>query len=190
MELELFGSSGSDSDSENATEDLIVESHSQEFHCEGFEGEDPEGADPIFDSIMACTQDDTTADDRSSIGRGGLHLAIPQHSSHPHIPGLCLHTNVLSHEDQSRLMGQIAEINMFKGGQQNQAMRYGQRDLAWIAWLEEQLKQNGVFSEPFCRSDWTSRTPLFDQSIMNLYRPGKEPRHFLPGDAPSALTRI
>ncbi|KAF9572693.1 hypothetical protein EC968_009594 [Mortierella alpina] len=171
MELELFGSSGSDSDSEIATKDVKFGSHSQEFQFGDFEERDHE-ADPIFDSIMACTEDNTIADEGSQTPHGRLPVATPQHSPHPSIPGLCLHTNVLSHDDQSRLMNQITEINIFKGGQQNQAMRYGQRDLAWISWLEERLKQNGVFSEPFCRSDWTSRAPLFDQSIMNLYRPG------------------
>ncbi|KAF9280630.1 hypothetical protein BGZ68_007112 [Mortierella alpina] len=172
MELELFGSSGSDSESEIATEDVSSGSRMCEFQFEDFEEEGQEEVDPIFDSIMACAEDDAVADERALTGHEVLHTETPQHNLHPQIPGLCLHTNVLSHGDQSRLMAQITEFNLFKGGQQNQAMRYGRRDLAWIAWLEEQLKQNGVFSEPFCRSDWTSRTPLFDQSIMNLYRPG------------------
>ncbi|KAF9947094.1 hypothetical protein BGZ72_010883 [Mortierella alpina] len=172
MELELFGCSGSDSDSE-ITEDVKVESRSREFQFQDFEKDvQEEEADHIFDSIMECTEDATIADDRALKDRGELYPAAPQHIPHPNIPGLCLHTNALSHEDQSRLMAQITEKNVFKGGQQNQAMCYGQHDLAWIAWLEERLKQNGVFSEPFCRSDWTSRAPLFDQSIMNLYRPG------------------
>ncbi|KAG9324708.1 hypothetical protein KVV02_002486 [Mortierella alpina] len=172
MELELFGSSGSDSDSEMATKDVKARPGSRELQSEDFEEEDQEEADPIFDSIMACTEHDTSTDDKALTDRSELQAATPQHSPHPNIPGLCLHTNALSHEDQSRLMAQMTDINLFKGGQQNQAMRYGKRDLAWIAWLEERLKQNGVFSEPFCRSDWTSRAPLFDQSIMNLYRPG------------------
>lgn len=115
----------------------------------------------------------------------------PKHLLHEEVEGLCLHTNVLSDKDQARLMAQITEKNFFKAGQQNQAMCFGQRDLVWLNWLvhgrlfsdsmedgegnekEEAGGRNGVLSEPFCSSSWTTRIPLFDQSIMNLYFPGK-----------------
>jgi hypothetical protein len=116
----------------------------------------------------------------------------PKHLPHERVEGLCLHTNILSDKDQARLMAQITEKNFFKAGQQNQAMCFGQRDLVWLNWLihgrlfsdsvedgegseggGETGGGNGVLSEPFCSSSWTTRIPLFDQSIMNLYFPGK-----------------
>ncbi|KAG0298248.1 hypothetical protein BGZ96_001214 [Linnemannia gamsii] len=114
----------------------------------------------------------------------------PKHVPHEAVEGLCLHTNILSEKEQARLMAQITEKNFFKAGQQNQAMCFGQRDLVWLNWLihgrlfsdtvedgegsekEEAGGGNGVLSEPFCSSSWTTRIPLFDQSIMNLYFPG------------------
>ncbi|KAF9123164.1 hypothetical protein BGW39_009212 [Mortierella sp. 14UC] len=107
------------------------------------------------------------------------HLPLPNHLPHKHVPGLCLHTNVLSDKDQARLMAQITEKNFFKAGQQNQAMCFGQCDLAWLNWLicerlllHPQETEAGVLKEPYCSSSWTTRIPLFDQSIMNLYFPG------------------
>jgi hypothetical protein len=77
-------------------------------------------------------------------------------------------------------MAQITEKNFFKAGRQNQAMCFGQRDLAWLNWLiyerlspAPQETEAGVLKEPYCSSSWTARIPLFDQSIMNLYFPGK-----------------
>lgn len=118
----------------------------------------------------------------------------PNHLPHEQVEGLCLHTNVLSDKDQARLMAQITEKNFFKAGQQNQAMCFGQRDLEWLTWLiygrlfsdsedghggeiggrgEGAREGSSVLSEPYCSSSWTTRAPLFDQSIMNLYFPGK-----------------
>ncbi|KAH7045542.1 hypothetical protein BKA57DRAFT_467101 [Linnemannia elongata] len=117
----------------------------------------------------------------------------PNHLPHEQVEGLCLHTNVLSDKDQARLMAQITEKNFFKAGQQNQAMCFGQRDLEWLNWLihgrllsdsedgqgaeggrggVRAREGNSVLSEPYCSSSWTTRLPLFDQSIMNLYYPG------------------
>ncbi|KAG0369696.1 hypothetical protein BC939DRAFT_443323 [Gamsiella multidivaricata] len=126
--------------------------------------------DPIFQSIMESCDNDAETHSRDNLQ--SLVSPPPRHDPHPHIPGLCLHTNILSNADQAMLMAQITEKNFFKGGQQNQAMCFGRHDLAWLAWLEERMIERGVLSEPHCRTDWTRRTPIFDQSIMNLYYPG------------------
>ncbi|KAG9067308.1 hypothetical protein KI688_012091 [Linnemannia hyalina] len=109
-------------------------------------------------------------------------LPRPNHLPHKQVEGLCLHINVLSDKDQARLMAQITEKNFFKAGQQNQAMCFGKRDLEWLSWLiygrlfsdlEDGAGEGiSVLSEPYCSSHWTTRVPLFDQSIMNLYFPG------------------
>ena len=124
----------------------------------------------------------------------------PNHLPHKQVEGLCLHTNVLSDRDQARLMAQITEKNFFKAGQQNQAMCFGQRDLEWLNWLihgrlfsDSEVGQGaegggggvgaeegiGVLSEPYCSASWTTRIPLFDQSIMNLYFPGRATSHLI-----------
>ncbi|KAF9915325.1 hypothetical protein BX616_006411 [Lobosporangium transversale] len=131
-------------------------------------------SDPIFQSIMNCTDDE---DDSNSCTPSNSRLESMRHhhQSHPYIEGLTLHSNILTHQDQAKLMAQITEKNFFKGGQQNQAMCFGERDLEWLEWLEEVMKERGVLSEPYCRggiNGWTERDPLFDQSIMNLYYPG------------------
>jgi hypothetical protein len=127
--------------------------------------------DPIFQSIMDSTFDTETTTTEESQHHD--QYRPPVHSPHPHIPGLVLHTHVLTHQDQSRLMDQITTHNFFKGGQQNQAMCFGPKELVWIQALEDRLWETGVLREPYCASSWTKRTPLFDQSIMNLYQPGE-----------------
>ncbi|KAG0082531.1 hypothetical protein BGZ93_003770 [Podila epicladia] len=169
LEKELFGS---DTDSLDSRSDRGHDRHS-DIHEDDLDIDDladavieHENSDPLFQSIMASTDDNDTS---------YMPLAKdspPQHTPHSYIPGLCLHTNVLSHEDQSRLMQSIIAKNFFRSGEQNQAMCFGQRDLAWLDWFEILLKDSGTLSEPFCRGGWTRREPLFDQSIMNLYHPG------------------
>lgn len=175
LNRELFGSSDSDSGSEVETgEDTAGEERQAKeqdnLDDDGFSLE----ADPIFKSIMEGPYDDINGDlDLSSDRRSHTTQTLqPQHEPHPHIPGLCLHTGVLSDADHARLMAQITEKNFFKAGQQNQAMCFGERDLVWLEWLLERMVEMGVLREPYCGSEWTGRKPLFDQSIMNLYYPG------------------
>ncbi|KAF8928277.1 hypothetical protein EDD21DRAFT_366920 [Dissophora ornata] len=169
LELELFGPS--DSDPEDSSEHSGTSTHLAEVpQC--VNNDLSMETDPIFRSIMESSEDpdtDTLLDNQSRVQSLTLQ---PRHEPHPNIPGLSIHTNVLSHADQSKLMSQITEKNFFKGGKQNQAMCFGKRDLAWLTWLEERMFETGVLEEPHCRTDWTSRAPLFDQSIMNLYYPG------------------
>ncbi|KAF9929397.1 hypothetical protein FBU30_001601 [Linnemannia zychae] len=190
LNQELFGSSDSDSDL-----DSQHDSQPQDSVDMGNE------LDPIFENIMNSHEEtfDRMDTDESILqyqSSGGSidsviagaqnntdHLLdtplFPNHLPHEHVPGLCLHTNVLSDKDQARLMAQITERNFFKAGQQNQAMCFGQRDLAWLDWLihqrliaDENNLGRGILKEPYCSSSWTERIPLFDQSIMNLYFPG------------------
>ncbi|KAF9356143.1 hypothetical protein BGX34_010084 [Mortierella sp. NVP85] len=165
LDRELFGSSDSDSGSE------VVETENDARQVD--EHQELE-TDPIFQSIMEGPYDDMDGDGGDTSLSGLLtHAAYktqPRHETHPQIPGLCLHTHVLSDADQAKLMSQITEKNFFKAGQQNQAMCFGERDLIWLEWLMEHMVEAGVLGE----SEWTSRKPLFDQSIMNLYYPGNE----------------
>ncbi|GJJ71292.1 hypothetical protein EMPS_03642 [Entomortierella parvispora] len=165
LNQELFGSSDSDSES---VIDLITHSYPRETsHEQPRMPASDRQDDPIFHSIMDSSFERGDTDDQQQDHRR------PVHSSHPHIPGLVLHTHVLTHLDQSRLMEQITEHNFFKGGQQNQAMCFGPKELIWIQELESRLWETGVLDEPYCASSWTARMPLFDQSIMNLYQPGE-----------------
>ena len=165
LEKELFGS---DTESLDSRSDHGHDRHEGDLDFDDLVDTNMEPEDPLFQSIMEST-DDHDADFIPSTD------PLPQHTPHPHIPGLCLHTHVLSHEDQSRLMQTIIAKNFFKGGEQNQAMCFGQRDLAWLDWFDTLLKVSRTLSEPFCQRDWTAREPLFDQSIMNLYHPGTIP---------------
>ncbi|KAF9026594.1 hypothetical protein CPC16_000871 [Podila verticillata] len=161
LEKELFGS---DTESLDSRSDHGHDRHEDDLDLDDLVDTNLESEDPLFQSIMESTDDHDASFIASEL--------LPQHTPHPHISGLCLHTHVLSHEDQSRLMQAIIAKNFFKGGEQNQAMCFGLRDLAWLDWLEALLKTSGTLSEPFCQRDWTAREPLFDQSIMNLYHPG------------------
>ncbi|KAF9986259.1 Alpha-(1,3)-fucosyltransferase 11 [Modicella reniformis] len=178
---ELFGSSDSDSGSEvmEAEEKIVEEERqTQEQPVPAILRDDSLAleTDLIFQSIMGSDYDDTSdnGDDHllSNPHIHATHTPQPRHEPHPHIPGFCLHTHVLSDADENKLMTQITERNFFKAGQQNQAMCFGKRDLAWLEWLEERMIEKGVLVEPYCHSEWSSRRPLFDQSIMNLYYPG------------------
>ena len=178
LDRELFGSSDSDSGSEIVgTENDASQVNEQQ----GLESLNDNSlsleTDPIFQSIMEGPYDMDGDDGDTSLSDLLTHAtyrAQPRHEPHPQIPGLCLHTHILSDADQAKLMAQITEKNFFKAGQQNQAMCFGERDLIWIEWLMEHMVETGVLGEPYCESGWTSRKPLFDQSIMNLYYPGKE----------------
>ncbi|KAG0327185.1 hypothetical protein BG000_001047 [Podila horticola] len=171
LEKELFGSDTESLDSRSGHDhDRHRDMHEDDLDIDDLAdlagpAIELENSDPLFQNIMESTDDNNTAYITSTD-------LPPQHMPHSHIPGLCLHINFLSHEDQSRLMRSIIAKNFFKGGEQNQAMCFGQRDLAWLDWFETLLKDSGTLSEPYCLEDWTSRQPLFDQSIMNLYHPG------------------
>ncbi|KAG0374505.1 hypothetical protein BGX24_010312 [Mortierella sp. AD032] len=134
--------------------------------------------DNTINTINTTSNSNTSSRNSITYQQRQQHALPPNHFPHEHVPGLCLHTNVLSDKDQARLMAQITEKNFFKAGKQNQAMCFGQRDLTWLNWLihERLLLPNesneGVLKEPYCSSSWTTRIPLFDQSIMNLYFPG------------------
>ncbi|KAG0022187.1 hypothetical protein BGZ80_000818 [Entomortierella chlamydospora] len=168
LERDLFGSSDSDSESEVPNTTSRFNGHNEQIQ-DTMELEN----DPIFQSIMSSHEDEEQAQTSlETIPLLSKTNPLPRHEPHPYIRGLCLHTNVLSHEDQARLMAQITEKNFFKAGLQNQAMCFGQRDLAWLDWLEERMFVAGVLAEPYCSDQWTKRIPLFDQSIMNLYYPG------------------
>ncbi|KAF9175589.1 hypothetical protein BGX20_003592 [Mortierella sp. AD010] len=167
LERDLFGSSDSDSESEVLNAATRFNGHNEQIQ-DTMELEN----DPIFQSIMSSHEDEEQAQKSlETIPHLSKTNPLPRHEPHPHIHGLCLHTGVLSHEDQARLMTQITEKNFFKAGLQNQAMCFGERDLAWLDWLEERMFDGGVLAEPYCSDQWTKRTPLFDQSIMNLYYP-------------------
>ncbi|KAF9586458.1 hypothetical protein BGW38_004535 [Lunasporangiospora selenospora] len=179
LHCELFGSDSdlaSDLDSDvDLDQEPLSPSH-QGFSFSAHDGSEDNGwaqiddmdMDPIFRDIM----ESVPADDVSSFISSEPLEPQPMHHPYPHIPGLCVHTNVLSHGDQSKLIGQITNRNFFRAGQQNQAMCFGENDLAWIKWIELLLSTSGTLSEPYCSSTWTTRQPLFDQSIMNLYYPG------------------
>ncbi|KAI1318941.1 hypothetical protein EDD11_005375 [Mortierella claussenii] len=168
LDQELFGTT-SDSD-ESGSEDQ----GSVDWEEEADDDDDDE-TDPIFQSIMNSTPLEDENDHDPVLNVVSI---TPRHEPHPYIPGLTLHANILTDEDQARLMAQITEKNFFKGGQQNQAMCFGKRDLAWLDWLVGRMTEGGVLDERFCEGIdsaggvWTHRQPLFDQSIMNLYYPG------------------
>ncbi|KAF9907995.1 hypothetical protein EC991_010343 [Linnemannia zychae] len=205
LDKELFGSIDSDSDSDSGQEVNLDMHHSGM----DLDLDDKDAFDPIFQSIMNSHEEglgekeeplhrslpvQQSSEDSSIISKAltitdsninrnhsvqQQHPSLPNHLPHKHVPDLCLHTNVLSDKDQAKLMAQITEKNFFKAGQQNQAMCFGQRDLAWLNWLiherlllASQETDAGVLKEPYCSSSWTTRIPLFDQSIMNLYFPG------------------
>jgi len=168
LNQELFGSSDSDSDSDIDLISLPSDQSSQEVLLTPTD----DRHDLIFQSIMDSSFEQEDADNQHQDHSQSVH------SPHPHIPGLVLHTHVLTHRDQSSLMEQITANNFFKGGQQNQAMCFGPRELLWIQDLESRLWETGVLKEPYCASTWTARMPLFDQSIMNLYQPGIKNKHF------------
>ncbi|KAF9095234.1 hypothetical protein BGX23_000843 [Mortierella sp. AD031] len=173
LDQELFGSADSDSDSD-LTIDAQQQQQRQSTDMDIESDDDDAFDDPIFQSIMNSHEEN---DDNKSNANNDSILIVddahhPNHVPHEHVSGLTLHTNVLSDKDQARLMAQVTEKNFFKAGSQNQAMCFGQRDLIWLNWLEDLLVQSGVIAEPYCCSGWTTRMPLFDQSIMNLYFPG------------------
>ncbi|KAF9162296.1 hypothetical protein DFQ26_003687 [Actinomortierella ambigua] len=132
---------------------------------EGNAAVDNMGDDPLFDAIMSATADDSG--DQFSL----LDTTIPYtHETFQAVPGLSLHHNVLTHEDQSRLLQFITDANYFKGGDLNQSMCFGETNLRWLRWMNPLLLKCGVLSgHP---EHWSSRSPLFDQCILNLYRPG------------------
>ncbi|KAF9435664.1 hypothetical protein BGZ76_005777 [Entomortierella beljakovae] len=175
LERDLFGSSDSDSDLDSDPETSIANGRLET--CEPGGGglnydtlalED----DPLFHDIMSSNEEGTERQNLVDQFDPNVKVYSPRHDQHSHIPGLCLHTHVLSNDDQARLMALITEKNFFKAGQQNQAMCFGKRDLKWLDWLEERMFMTGVLKQPYCDDQWTKRSPLFDQSIMNLYFPG------------------
>ncbi|KAG0347606.1 hypothetical protein BG004_007367 [Podila humilis] len=162
LEQELFGSDTESSDSDNLNNDNSNENDVTSTDI--FQN------DPLYQSIM----ESTTGDDPDALASStySVKKPAPIHTKHPYIEGLSLHTNVLSHQDQSQLMTSIVDHNFFKGGTQNQAMCFGKRDLSWLDWFETLLKNYDILNEPYCHQDWTLREPLFDQCILNLYKPG------------------
>lgn len=83
------------------------------------------------------------------------------------IPGLRLLRQGLPHSIQTSLLNTIIRANYFHNATTNQAMHFG--DLpAPFAEIGTWAKDNTDLLDDIDRS------PLFDQAILNLYRPGKD----------------
>ncbi|KAG2173981.1 hypothetical protein INT44_000095 [Umbelopsis vinacea] len=82
------------------------------------------------------------------------------------IPGLRLLRHGLSHSVQTQLLDTIISAEYFNGTANNQAMHFGDlpqqfQDIGQWAKRDTDLLEN------------IDRDPLFDQAILNLYRPGE-----------------
>ncbi|KAI9499418.1 hypothetical protein BDB00DRAFT_233402 [Zychaea mexicana] len=86
----------------------------------------------------------------------------------PAIPGLKLAREAITHEEQMTLLQAITDHRYFHDDV-DQGMCFGTLP-AHFAWLEPWVKT--MCSELF-PENIVSRTPLFDQAIINLYQKGK-----------------
>ncbi|KAG0253203.1 hypothetical protein DFQ27_007613 [Actinomortierella ambigua] len=133
---------------------------------EGNAAVDNMGDDPLFDAIMSATADDSG--DQFSL----LDTTIPYtHETFQAVPGLSLHHNVLTHEDQSRLLQFITDANYFKGGDLNQSMCFGETNLRWLRWetvFDRMLTSHGMFE------DGIIVISLMSPTTMDFY-PAKNP---------------
>jgi hypothetical protein len=111
--------------------------------------------------------DDSIGDHNVSIMHDSFTPAIKLTSEKfDRIPGLRLLRQGLSHRIQTRLLDTIIEANYFNNATTNQAMHFGD--------LPKAFEDIGTWA----REDTDllvdiDRDRLFDQAILNLYRPGK-----------------
>ncbi|RGB35574.1 hypothetical protein C1646_699215 [Rhizophagus diaphanus] len=86
----------------------------------------------------------------------------------PSISGLILYENLLTHEQQNELINGIIEANYFDNPESNQAMCFGTLPSFLLNAVEIISHTPGLFPDEI-----QNRKPLFDQSIINLYKPGE-----------------
>ncbi|CAB4419817.1 unnamed protein product [Rhizophagus irregularis] len=86
----------------------------------------------------------------------------------PSISGLILYENLLTHEQQNELINGIIEANYFDNSESNQAMCFGTLPSFLLNVVEIISHTPGLFPDGI-----QNRKPLFDQSIINLYKPGE-----------------
>lgn len=82
------------------------------------------------------------------------------------IPGLVLMKEALSHDQQMQLLNGIIHSDFFQGS--DQVMQFGHLP-SFMDWIIPWTQSHPDLFPP----DIMSRTPLFNQTIINLYRPGQ-----------------
>jgi hypothetical protein len=83
------------------------------------------------------------------------------------IPGLRILRQGLSHSVQTTLLDTVIAANYFNNAATNQAMHFGN--------LPQQFQDIGNWAKRNTDLlEGIDRDPLFDQAILNLYRPGKD----------------
>ncbi|GES90568.1 alkylated DNA repair protein alkB homolog 8 [Rhizophagus clarus] len=90
------------------------------------------------------------------------------YTTFPSISGLILYENLLSHKQQNELINGIVEANYFDNPESNQAMCFGTLPSFLLNAIEIISRVPGLFPDEI-----QNREPLFDQSIINLYKPGE-----------------
>ncbi|ORX84782.1 hypothetical protein K493DRAFT_86752 [Basidiobolus meristosporus CBS 931.73] len=85
----------------------------------------------------------------------------------PDIPGLVYYPELFSHTQQTKLVEAVIAEQYFATPEMNQAMRFGDLPES-LTWVIDSLRSiSDLFPEPI-----RTRMPLFDQTIINLYRKG------------------
>jgi len=119
--------------------------------------------DSDFDDSFA---DDQTGLDSSlgSVRNGSPPLGLTS-EKFGLIPGLRLLRQGLSHSVQTKLLDTIISAKYFNGAANNQAMHFGD--------LPQQFQDIGHWAKRDTDLlEGIDRDPIFDQAILNLYRPG------------------
>jgi hypothetical protein len=112
--------------------------------------------------------DDQTPLDSSlrSIHNGSPPLVLTS-EKFDRIPGLRLLRQGLSHSVQTKLLDTIISAEYFNGAANNQAMHFGD--------LPQQFQDIGQWAKRDTDLlESIDRDPIFDQAILNLYRPGMD----------------
>ncbi|CAG8793956.1 29804_t:CDS:2 [Gigaspora margarita] len=85
----------------------------------------------------------------------------------PSIPGLFLYKNLLTQEQQNKLVDAIINEGYFERPESNQAMCFGTLPPFIMRVVDIIENISSIFPDEI-----KNRKPLFDQSIINVYKPG------------------
>ncbi|CAG8756893.1 24248_t:CDS:2, partial [Racocetra persica] len=122
------------------------------------------GLDHFSDSELEI---DNMINGEESHENGSQLTSEPQKTVFPSIPGLFLYKNLLTQEQQNRLVDAIINEGYFERPESNQAMCFGILPSFIMRVVDIIENIPSIFPDEI-----KNRKPLFDQSIINVYKAG------------------